>query len=242
VQAIPAIELKGGCAVRLDTSSGRDVYVNIGDPRDTARRWMGHGFQRLHVVDLDAASGRGSNSRLVRDLLWDGAVPIQVGGGIASTASATTLFDDGAEWVVVGSRAIEDPDWLIRLVDANTGGVILALDVLQRRLRLKEPREWGRDFPVAVLDFVDDLSRTNLSLAGLLVTSAERVGQFHGSDLPLMEDIAEVSAWPVLAAGGIATIGDLRALEDRGVAGAVIGMALYAGTLDPDAVAEEFPA
>jgi phosphoribosylformimino-5-aminoimidazole carboxamide ribotide isomerase len=242
VLAIPTIELKDGSAVRLDSSSGRDVYVDIGDPRDIAHRWIGHGFQRLHVVDLDAASGRGSNSRLVRDLLGDGTVPIQVGGGVSSTASAAKLFDDGAEWVIVGSRAVEDFDWLAKLSDANAGGIILALDVLHRRVRTKEAREWGNGFPRAVLDFVDDLARTNLSLAGLLVTSAARPGYFPSSDLPLMEDIAEASAWPVLSAGGISTIGDLRAHEDRGVAGAVIGRALYTGGLDPGAVAEEFAA
>jgi phosphoribosylformimino-5-aminoimidazole carboxamide ribotide isomerase len=238
--AIPAIDLSNGHAVRLAGDGGRTQRVDIGDPRDIARRWIGHGFQRLHVVDLDAASGRGSNPGLVRDLLQDGTVPIQVGGGISKSDAVDRLFEDGARWVVVGTRALEDADWLVGLADANPGAVIVALDVRERRVLANNAREWTRVLPRDVLDVIEDLARASLALGGLLVTSSERAGQLVGADLPLMEDIAEASAWPVLVAGGIATMSDLRALEGRGVAGAVIGMALYTGAIDPRAVADEF--
>jgi phosphoribosylformimino-5-aminoimidazole carboxamide ribotide isomerase len=238
--AIPAIDLSNGHAVRMAGDGGHTQRVDIGDPRDIARRWIGHGFQRLHVVDLDAASGRGSNPGLVRDLLQDGTVPIQVGGGISTSDAVDGLFEDGARWVVVGTRALEDSDWLVGLADANPGAVIVALDVRERRVLANNAREWTRVLPRDVLDVIEDLARANLALGGLLVTSAGRAGQFTGTDLPLMEDIAEASAWPVFVAGGIATMGDLRALEGRGVAGAVIGMALYTGAIDPRAVADEF--
>jgi phosphoribosylformimino-5-aminoimidazole carboxamide ribotide isomerase len=240
--AIPAIDLNDGHAVRLAADGGLTQRIDIGDPRDIARRWMGHGFRRLHVVDLDAAGGRGSNPGLVRDLLQDGAVPIQVGGGISTSDMVDRLFEDGAKWVVVGTRALEDSDWLAGLADANPGAVIVALDVRDRRVLVNNAREWTRVLPRDALDVVEDLVRANLALGGLLVTSAERAGQLVGTDLPLMEDIAEASAWPVLVAGGIATMGDLRALEGRGVAGAVIGMALYTGAIDPRAAADEFAA
>jgi phosphoribosylformimino-5-aminoimidazole carboxamide ribotide isomerase len=236
--AIPAIDLSNGHAVRLAGDGGRTQRLDIGDPRDIARRWIGHGFQRLHVVDLDAASGRGSNPGLVRDLLQDGAAPIQVGGGISTSDAVDRLFEDGARWVVVGTRALEDSDWLAELADANPGAVIV--DVRDRRVLANNAREWTRELPRDVLDVIENLGRASLALGGLLVTSSERAGQLRGADLPLMEDIAEASTWPVLAAGGIATMGDLRGLEGRGVAGAVIGMALYTGAIDPRAVADEF--
>jgi phosphoribosylformimino-5-aminoimidazole carboxamide ribotide isomerase len=238
--AIPAIDLSNGHAVRMAGDGGQTERVDIGDPRDIARRWIGHGFQRLHVVDLDAASGRGSNPGLVRDLLQDGTVPIQVGGGISTSEAVDRLFADGARWVVVGTRALEDADWLAGLADANPSAVIVALDVRERRVLAHNAHEWTGRLPRDVLDVIEDLARANLTLGGLLVTSAGRAGQRMGTDLPLMEDIAEASAWPVFVAGGIATMGDLRALEGRGVAGAVIGMALYTGAIDPGAVADEF--
>ncbi|HVT37853.1 MAG TPA: HisA/HisF-related TIM barrel protein [Gemmatimonadaceae bacterium] len=238
--AIPAIDLNNGHAVRLAGDGSHAQRVDIGDPRDIARRWIGHGFQRLHVVDLDAASGRGSNPGLVRDLLQDGTVPIQVGGGISTSDAVDRLFEDGARWVVVGTRALQDPDWLDGLANANPGAVIVALDVRDRRVLANNAHEWTRVLPRDVLDVIEDLARANLALGGLLITSSVRAGQLVGADLPLMEDIAEASAWPVLVAGGIATMGDLRALEGRGVAGAVIGMALYTGAIDPRAVADEF--
>jgi phosphoribosylformimino-5-aminoimidazole carboxamide ribonucleotide (ProFAR) isomerase len=240
VLAIPAIELSDGHAVRL-AGDGMDAERHsIGDARDIARRWGGYGFQRLHVVDLDAAVGRGSNGGVVRDLLWDQAVPMQVGGGIATTEAVTRLFDDGAQGVVVGTRGVRDAEWLAELADANPGSVLLAIDLLERRVLVKNAREWARELPHDVLDFVETLARSGLALGGLLVTSTERAGQLRGIDLPLMEDITEASSWPVLVAGGIAGVGDLRALEDRGVSGAVIGMALHTGALDPRSTADEF--
>jgi len=99
-------------------------------------------------------------------------------------------------------------------------------------------RGWSRTMPVDILDVVDELN--GLPLGGLLVTAVHREGQMQGTDLPLMEDVAEASNFPVFASGGVTTMQDLRALEHRGMAGVVIGMALYTGALDPVVVAGEF--
>jgi phosphoribosylformimino-5-aminoimidazole carboxamide ribotide isomerase len=99
---------------------------------------------------------------------------------------------------------------------------------------------WTRELPRNILDLIDDLS--GVPLGGLLVTAVHREGQMAGTDLPLMEDVAEASDWPVFASGGISSMTELRALEDRGLAGAVLGMALYTGALDPRVLVEEFPA
>ena len=99
-------------------------------------------------------------------------------------------------------------------------------------------RGWAQELPRNIIDVVEDLA--HLPLGGLLVTAVHREGLLQGTDLPLMEDVAETSTWPVFASGGVTTMQDLRALEERGLAGAVLGMALYTGTLDPRIVAEEF--
>jgi phosphoribosylformimino-5-aminoimidazole carboxamide ribotide isomerase len=235
--AIPAIDLREGCVVQLVGGDFDKEKIRIGDPRDVARRWTGYGFRRLHVVDLDAATERGSNRDIVRDLLADTATPVQVGGGVRSKENIEGLLSDGAECVVVGTRAIEDPDWLREIADANPRRVILAADVRDRRV---VTHGWTRELPRNILDLIEELA--GVPLGGLLVTAVHREGQMAGTDLPLMEDVAEMSEWPVHASGGIASMNDLRALEDRGLAGAIVGMALYTGVLDPRVLAEEFGA
>jgi phosphoribosylformimino-5-aminoimidazole carboxamide ribotide isomerase len=233
--AIPAIDLREGCVVQLVGGDFDKEKIRLGDPRDVARRWAGYGFQRLHVVDLDAAMGRGTNRPVVRDLLADATTAVQVGGGIRETSEIESLFADGANRVVVGTRGIDDPEWLRGIADTFPGAIVLAADVRDRRI---VTHGWTRELQRNILDLIDDLE--GIPLGGLLVTAVHREGQLAGTDLPLMEDVAEASAWPVIASGGIASMNDLRALEDRGLAGAVVGMALYTGILDPRILAEEF--
>jgi phosphoribosylformimino-5-aminoimidazole carboxamide ribotide isomerase len=235
--AIPAIDLREGCVVQLICVGFKKGKVRFGNPRAVARRWSGYGFGRLHVVDLDAAMARGDNRGLVRDLLGDATSSVQVGGGVRTTAAVESLLADGADRVVVGTRAIDDPDWLREIADANPGAIVLAADVRERRV---VTHGWTRELPRNILDLIEELS--GVPLGGLLVTAVHREGQMAGTDLPLMEDVAEASEWPVLASGGISSMNDLRALEDRGLAGAVLGMALYTGILDPRVLAEEFAA
>ncbi|HEY2850349.1 MAG TPA: 1-(5-phosphoribosyl)-5-[(5-phosphoribosylamino)methylideneamino] imidazole-4-carboxamide isomerase [Gemmatimonadaceae bacterium] len=235
--AIPAIDLREGCVVQLVGGDFEKEKIRIGDPRDVARRWAGYGFQRMHVVDLDAATRRGNNRAVVRDLLADATTPMQVGGGVRTSEAIETLLSDGANRVVVGTRAIDDPDWLREVADANPGAIVLAADVRDRRV---VTHGWTRELPRTILDLIDDLA--GLPLGGLLVTAVHREGQMAGTDLPLMEDVAEASDWPVIASGGIASMHDLRALEDRGISAVVLGMALYTGILDARVVAEEFAA
>ncbi len=233
--AIPAIDLREGCVVQLIGGDFEKEKIRLGDPRDVARRWAGYGFQRLHVVDLDAATNRGNNRSLIRDLLADSTAPIHVGGGVRTTEAVESLLADGARSVVVGTRAIEDEDWLREIAEANPGAILLAADVRERRI---VTHGWTRELPRNILDFIEELG--GLPLGGLLVTAVHREGQMAGTDLPLMEDVAAASSWPVFASGGISSMNDLRSLEDRGLAGAVLGMALYTGVLDPRLLAEEF--
>lgn len=147
------------------------------------------------------------------------------------------LIDDGAEWVVVGTRAVEDEDWREEMANRFPGRLIVAADVRERRV---VTRGWAETSRLDVIDFVESL-RT-LPLAGVLVTAVHLEGLMQGTDLPLMEDVAEASAWPVYASGGVTSLEDMRALEHRGLAGAVLGMALYTGVLDARRLAEEYGA
>jgi phosphoribosylformimino-5-aminoimidazole carboxamide ribotide isomerase len=233
--AIPAVDIREGACVQLVGGSYAEERVRRESPVEVAREWQLHGFRRLHVVDLDGATGRGTNAAIVRGILSDAGVPVQVGGGVRTTERLEELLEDGAEWVVVGTRAIEEPDWLAEVSAQYPDRLIVAADVRDRRV---VTRGWARTLPEHISDVVEELNA--LPLAGLLVTAVHKEGQLQGTDLPLMEDVAEASRVPVFAAGGITTIADLRALEHRGVAGAVIGMALYTGAIDPRAAAQEF--
>jgi phosphoribosylformimino-5-aminoimidazole carboxamide ribotide isomerase len=233
--AIPAVDLRDGAVVQLVGGSYQQERVRLDNPIDVARSWERYGFNRLHVVDLDAATERGSNLPIVRNLLFDLGIPIQVGGGVRSGDLVEELLEAGAAQVVLGTRAIEEPEWLAGLAARHPGEIIVACDVRERRVTT---RGWSRTMPVDILDVVDELS--SLPLGGLLVTAVHREGQMLGTDLPLMEDVVEASHFPVFASGGVATMQDLRALEHRGLAGVVIGMALYTGALDPIVVAGEF--
>lgn len=233
--AIPAVDLREGACVQLVGGSFQQERVRLDDPVEVAASWARYGFSWLHVVDLDAATGRGSNLPLVREILADATVPVQVGGGVRSTEQADELLDAGASRIVVGTRALEDEDWLAELAARHPGEIVVACDVRERRVTT---RGWVRTLPLDILDAVETLNAQ--PLAGLLVTAVHREGRLEGADLPLMEDVAEASRFPVFAAGGVASMQDLRALEYRGVAGVVIGMALYTGALDPVVVAGEF--
>ena len=235
--AIPAIDLREGACVQLVGGEYARERVRLDDPRAVAREWARLGFGRLHVVDLDAALGKGSNRGLVRDILLDAEGEVQVGGGLRTTDAVRDLLDDGASHAIVGTRALEDLDWLAELAHDHPGQVILAADVRDRRLTT---RGWQHLLPRTILDLVEEVN--DLPLAALLVTAVHREGQLQGTDLPLMEDVVEAAVAPVYAAGGVATLGDLHALADRGVAGTVIGMALYTGAISPHALLDDFAA
>ena len=224
--AIPAVDLRDGACVQLVGGSFAHEKVRLENPVEVARSWEHYGFHRLHVVDLDAAMGHGSNIGVVRSLLFDSTVPVQVGGGVRSDELVEELLEAGASRVIVGTRALEEPEWLAELAARHPGEIIVACDVRERRVTT---RGWAHTLPLDILDVVEELNP--LPLGGLLVTAVHREGLLQGTDLPLMEDVAESSTFPVYASGGVTTMQDLRALEHRGLAGVVIGMALYTGVI-----------
>lgn len=236
MKAIPAIDLREGACVQLVGGSYADERVRVNNPLDALKRWRVHGFTTFHVVDLDAALGKGSNEDAIRALLsHEPGLTFSVGGGVRDTAKVEALLALGAASVVVGTRAIEDAPWLREVAERFPGRVVVAADVKGREV---VTRGWtagsARDI-VAVLE-----SLAPLPLRGLLVTAVHKEGQMEGVDLPLMETVCRASRHPLFASGGVTTVEDLRALGGVGAAGAVIGMALYTGRLDAGLVAQEF--
>ena len=233
--AIPAVDLRGGACVQLVGGEYDQEKVRLDDPLGVAREWARVGFRQLHVVDLDAATGRGDNRAVVEELLRELPMAVQVGGGVRDEERVAALLDQGAARVVVGTRALEDPDWLADLALRFPQAVVVAADVKERRI---VTRGWARTLARDVVDVVEELNA--LPLAGVMVTAVHKEGQMQGPDYFLVEDVVEACAHPFIASGGIAGARDLRELAERGVAAAVMGMALYTGALDPRQTAEEF--
>jgi len=235
MQVIPAVDLREGACVQLVGGSYANERIRLEDPVAVARRWERDGFRRLHVVDLDAATARGSNRELVREILSATSMTVQCGGGIRELDDIDDLLQLGASAVVLGTKAIEDPHWLETAAERFPGSLIVAADVKERRL---VTHGWSRMTSKLITSFIDDMKV--LPLAGLLVTAVHREGLMQGPDLRLMTEIMDIAEMPVQASGGIANPANLRDLADAGVSAAIVGMALYTGALNAQNIIEEF--
>jgi phosphoribosylformimino-5-aminoimidazole carboxamide ribotide isomerase len=234
--AVPALDIRSGVCVQLVGGSYAHEIVRLPDPVAIAKQWRDLGFQRLHVVDLDAATRRGNNTSMVRSILRRGGWPeVQVGGGIQTIEQIAELLTLGATRVVVGTRAIEEPAWLALMAERFPHRLIVAADVRERQV---VTRGWVKQLDLDIADALDALA--GLPLAGVLVTAVHQEGRLHGPDVDLMRLVVSRVTVDVYAAGGVATLDDLRVLANTGVRAVVIGTALYTGALDAQAVVTEF--
>jgi phosphoribosylformimino-5-aminoimidazole carboxamide ribotide isomerase len=233
VIAIPAMPVRDAMCVHRAASEGPASMV-AEDPVAVAHRWEFYGFRQVHIVDLDTAAGGASESVAIREVLRATSMAAQVSAA-GDEQAIGALFRDGASRMVLSVNAIPSSAWLAEMAEAYPGALAVAADVSNRRVRM---RDWARTSDRYILDLVEDLNA--LPLAAVVVTAVDRVGLMTGTDVSLMESVVDESEHPVCAIGGIGTLGDLRALEDRGVASVVIGTALYTGALAPGIVAEEF--
>jgi phosphoribosyl isomerase A len=224
VIVIPAIDVRGGRAVRLVRGRPEAETVYGDDPVEVAGRFAADGAERLHVVDLDAALGAGDNGVVIRRLIGSCRVPVQVGGGLRSQDAVEAALEVGADRAVVGTAATE-PAFVRQLVDRFADRVVVAVDVDDDLVRVRGwTVEGGR---------IDDLL-PRLHDAGaprFLITAVGRDGTLEGPDLGLYQRVARLTDRPVLASGGVRTTEDLRSLSHVGVEGAVVGTALYEGTI-----------
>ena len=234
--AWPAGDLMGGRVVQLVGGRPEEERVSWPDPVAAARHWIDDvGFRALHVIDLDAALGTGSNREAIDAILRAVDVPVQVGGGIRDEDSIDELLEAGAARVIAGTRAVEDRLWLEQIATGHPGRIVVAADAREREVVV---HGWTEGAGQSVCHFMRSLD--DLPLAGILVTDVSREGRLAGIDTQLFGDVVLCSAHPILAAGGIAVEEDLRRLAEAGVAGAVLGMSIYAGDIDAARVAREF--
>ena len=235
--AYAALDLRGGRVVQLVGGRVEAEQISLPDPVAIAKQWENAGFRALHVVDLDAALGTGSNRTHVEAIIAAVSIPVQVGGGIRDDAAVEGMLAAGAARVIVGTRAIEDDEWRVALTSRHADRIVIAADVRDGNL---VTRGWQSATTLRGETFVALLNSE--PVAGVLVTDVSREGQMSGIDEALFARLVQVTTHPLIAAGGIRDIVDLERLAAAGVRGAVLGMALYRGAVDLDQVTTEFAA
>lgn len=230
-----AIDLRGGQAVQLVGGRPEAQKVALPEPIAVAQKWIDAGIAALHVVDLDAALGDGDNRVIIGEILDMSTVPVQVGGGVRDEEAIDSLIAAGAARVIVGTRAIEDPAWRRKMAERFRDRLVVAADVRDQRV---VTRGWRNDTAIGIHALLGELAGERL--ASVLITDVGREGQMIGIDVALFREIAKTSVHPIIAAGGIRDMNDLHALEAAGLSGAVLGMSLYTGAIDPMVAAAEF--
>ncbi len=227
MQLIPAIDLMGGRIVRLSRGEAKTakVYDQFGGPAETAKRWRDEGASKLHIIDLDAAFGKGNNHEVIAKIAKNIALPIQVGGGIRDYETAEKLFKTGISQVILGALAFSDPPAIAK-IQQNFGAesVIIALDNKDGKVMVEG---WKIATAMTVQQALEKYSP--LGFNRFLITSIARDGMLSGPDLQRLSQAVKYPNAKIIAAGGIGSITDLAALKRIGVEGAVIGKALYEG-------------
>jgi 1-(5-phosphoribosyl)-5-[(5-phosphoribosylamino)methylideneamino] imidazole-4-carboxamide isomerase/N-(5'phosphoribosyl)anthranilate isomerase len=222
---LPAVDVADGTAVRL-VHGAAGTETRYGDPREAALAWQRDGAEWVHLVDLDAAFGRGSNASLLAEVIAALDVAVELSGGIRDDESLAAALRTGARRVNVGTAALERPEWVARAIAEHGDRIAVGLDVRGGTL---SARGWTRDGG----DLWAELARLDAAgCARYVVTDIRRDGAMQGPNVELYREVCAATKAPVVASGGVSSLADLRALaalEPLGVEGAVVGKALYAG-------------
>jgi phosphoribosylanthranilate isomerase len=222
---LPAVDVADGTAVRL-VHGAAGSETRYGDPREAALAWQRDGASWVHLVDLDAAFGRGSNAALLASVIDALDVEVELSGGIRDDASLAAALGTGVRRVNIGTAALEDPEWVARVIGEHGDRIAVGLDVRGDTL---SARGWTRDGG----DLWETLARLDAAgCARYVVTDIRRDGAMAGPNVDLYRRLCAATAAPVVASGGVSSLEDLRALaalEPLGVEGAIVGKALYAG-------------
>jgi phosphoribosylformimino-5-aminoimidazole carboxamide ribotide isomerase len=226
---IPAIDLRGGRCVRLTQGRTTDETVYSGNPVAVAKEWAEAGAEMLHIVNLDGALNRDDteNLKALERILFEVTIPVQFGGGVRSLDDVRQLDELGATRIVIGTTAIENPILLERIIDEFGSTIVVGIDARDGRVAL---RGWETLSPFTAVEFAQKVAE--IGIERIVYTDIARDGMLTGVNLEATRELAEASGLKVTAAGGVASLDDIRALkplEAFGVDSVIIGKALYEG-------------
>jgi 1-(5-phosphoribosyl)-5-[(5-phosphoribosylamino)methylideneamino] imidazole-4-carboxamide isomerase/N-(5'phosphoribosyl)anthranilate isomerase len=222
---LPAVDVADGAAVRL-VQGAAGTETTYGEPLEAALAWQRGGAEWIHLVDLDAAFGRGDNRELLASVVKRLDVAVELSGGIRDDASLDAALSTGAARVNVGTAALESPEWVRRAIARHGDRIAVGLDVRGTTLAARGWTQEGGDLWQTLARLDED------GCARYVVTDVHRDGTLTGPNLQLLRDVCACTSAAVVASGGVSSLDDLRAiaqLADLGVEGAIVGKALYAG-------------
>lgn len=228
---IPAIDLKGGRCVRLRQGRADDEKIYSEDPVEMARRWESEGAAYLHVVDLDGAfQGKPAHTDVIGRIVEAVKMPVEVGGGLRTDKDVGELLDVGVDRVIVGTRAISDPKALEGLVEMFGRHVAVGIDA---RDGLVQIRGWVETTEKKAVDLAADVDA--MGVETIIYTDTATDGMLEGTNAPAMGEVCDRVNCDVIASGGISSAADIRvlkALSRENLKGAIVGKALYEGTVE----------
>lgn len=225
LELLPAVDVKGGQAVRL-VQGELGSESNYGAPIDAALDFQSAGAEWIHLVDLDAAFGIGSNAELLADVIGKLDIKVELSGGIRDDESLRRALATGCKRVNLGTAALENPDWTSKVIAEFGDRIAVGLDVRGRTLAARGWTKEGGD----LFETIERLDRDGC--ARYVVTDVTKDGTLKGPNLDLLKSVCAVTKVPIVASGGISSLSDIEALRNLvsiGVEGAIMGKALYAG-------------
>lgn len=227
MQIWPAIDLRGGKCVRLQQGDYQRETVYHDDPAEMARNWVRRGAEYLHLVDLDGArDGKPANLAAVRQIVAAVDVPCELGGGIRSEAAIRELLDVGLARLVIGTLAIKEPDWFRQMCHMFPEKLVLGIDA---RDGLVATDGWLETSSLRATDLAAQFD--GQPLAAIVYTDIATDGMLQGPNVAAMREMAAATSTPLIASGGVSCAADVAQLTTTGVAGCIIGKALYEGRL-----------
>ena len=230
MEVIPAIDIRGGRCARLFKGDYSQETVFDNDPVDAALRWVDMGARRLHVIDLDGAKdGVRTNAETVRRVVNSVDVPVQMGGGVRSVEDADTVLQMGVQLAIFGTAAVENPEAIeIAVGRFGTDRVCVSVDANNGMVRT---RGWLTKTEIRAIDLLKDMA-TECNVRHFIYTDTTRDGTLSHPNFETVDEVVREIEYPIVVAGGIATVEDVVRLRDIGAGGAITGMAIYTGSLD----------
>lgn len=228
MRVIPAVDVMDHQVVQLVGGKPGSQQVVMPDPLKVAGMWIDKGAEYLHLVDLDGAFGHEGNLKVFKQITREYGVPTEIGGGIRDADTIDDLVSAGVDRIIVGTKAVKEPDWLAEMADRHPGRIVLSMDTKGGKIAVKG---WQESASITVSDMFDRIR--DMPLAAVLNTNVDVEGQKKGIDEVQAKDFIARCPVPVISSGGVTSKRDADILSAAGAEGAVVGLALYTDVIRP---------
>ena len=228
MRIIPAVDVMDHQVVQLVGGKPGSQQIVMPDPMKVAQMWVDKGADYLHLVDLDGAFGKENNLAVFKRITKEIGVPTEIGGGIRDVDTIDDLVSAGVDRIIVGTKAVKEPDWLAEMADRHPGKIVLSMDTKEGRIAIKG---WQESAQISIQDMFDRIR--DLPLAAVLNTNVDVEGQRKGIDGDQATDFISRCPTRVIASGGVTTFDDAKILSSAGAEGAVVGLAIYTNIIKP---------